>query len=37
LPENVELIMMLKATLDNDSLHKLNDKQKLIEYYQFFE
>ena len=37
LPENVELAMTLKATLDNDSLHKLNDKQKLIEYYQFFE
>jgi hypothetical protein len=29
--------MALKATLDNDSLHKLNDKQKLIEYFQFFE
>ena len=37
LPENVELHMYIKATLDNTSLHALNDKQKLIEYFQFFE
>lgn len=37
LPENVQLTMTIKATLDNDSIRALCDKQKLIEYYQFFE
>lgn len=37
LPDNVTLSMAIKATLDNDSQHQLNNKQKLIEYFQFFE
>lgn len=37
LPDNVHLVMTIKATLDNDSIRNLCDKQKLIEYYQFFE
>ena len=27
----------MKATLDNESIRNLNNKQKLIEYFQFFE
>lgn len=37
LPDNVELRMTLKATLDNNSIRALNDKNKIIEYFQFFE
>ena len=37
LPENVYLTITLKGTLDNDSIRKLCDKQKLIEYFQFYE
>lgn len=37
LPHNVYLTITLKGTLDNDSIRKLCDKQKIIEYYQFFE
>jgi sulfatase maturation enzyme AslB (radical SAM superfamily) len=37
LPDNVELNMYIKATLDNTSLHALNNKQSIIEYFQFFE
>jgi hypothetical protein len=33
----VSLNISIKATLDNESLRILNDKQKIIEYYQFFE
>lgn len=37
IPSNVHLTMCFKATLDNENIHQLNDKQKLIEYFQFFE
>lgn len=37
LPNNINLFISLKGTLDNDSLLKLNNKEKIIEYYQFFE
>jgi len=37
LPENVTLIIMLKGTWDNDTINKLCDKQKLIEFFQFYE
>lgn len=37
LAENVELIISPKPTLDLKSLHQLNDKDKIIEYFQFFE
>lgn len=37
LPKNVNLFINLKGTLDNDSLIKLANKEKIIEYYQFFE
>ena len=37
LPSNVEVHMHIKATLDNTSLHALNNKQSIIEYFQFFE
>lgn len=37
LPDNVNLEISLKATLDNESIRNLNNKQKLIEYFQFFE
>ena len=37
LPENVELSIALKATLDNNNIHKLNNKEAIIDYYQWFE
>lgn len=37
LPPNVTLEMHLKPTLDNNSIQLLNSKEKIIEYYQFFE
>lgn len=37
LPPNVTLEMHLKPTLDNNSIQLLNTKEKIIEYYQFFE
>lgn len=37
LPENVILFCTVKPTLDNETTRALCDKQKLIEYYQFFE
>lgn len=37
IPSNVFLIISIKATLDVQNIRELNDKQKLIEYFQFFE
>lgn len=37
LGKNINLTITLKQTLDNDTLYKLNTKQAIIEYYQFFE
>lgn len=37
LPKNVHLDITLKGTLDNDTIRKLCDKDKLIEYFQFYE
>lgn len=37
LPSNIELSISIKATLDMDNLHRLNSKEKIIEYYQWFE
>lgn len=37
LPPNVDLEIHLKPTLDNNSIQLLNSKEKIIEYYQFFE
>lgn len=37
LPPNVKLTLTLKPTLDAGTINMLCDKQKLIEYYQFFE
>lgn len=37
LPSNIKLIITLKPTLDLGTLHKLCSKEKIIEYYQFFE
>ena len=37
IPSNVQLIIGIKATLDINNIHQLNDKQKIIEYYKFFE
>lgn len=37
IPENLSLTISLKPTLDLPSIHNLCDKQKIIEYYQFFE
>lgn len=37
LPANIDLCMFTKGTLDNNSIRMLNDKEKIIEYYQFFE
>ena len=34
---NVDLTLTLKPTLDNNAIKLLCDKQRLIEYYQFFE
>jgi sulfatase maturation enzyme AslB (radical SAM superfamily) len=37
LPKNVFLDITIKATLDNENIRQLCSKEKLIEYYQFFE
>ena len=37
LPPNVQLNILVKQTLNNDSIRLLCDKQKIIEYYQYFE
>lgn len=37
LPKNVKLLVTLKPTLDSYSISELNSKEKIIEYYQFFE
>ena len=37
LPENVELDIAIKATMDLVNLKKINTKEKIIEYYKFFE
>lgn len=37
LPKNINLVLSLKPTLDNDTIKKLNTKEKIIEYYQFLE
>lgn len=37
LPNNVDLSISIKATLDMDNLHRLNSKEKIIKYYQWFE
>lgn len=36
-PENVELTIAIKGTWDCDCIKKLNDKEKLIEFFQFLE
>lgn len=35
--ENINLCISVKPTLDINNLHILNTKEKIIEYYQFFE
>lgn len=37
LPNNVNLRWFFKPTLDNDSISKLQTKERIIEYYRFFE
>ncbi len=37
IPSNVFLTISIKATLDIRNIYELNDKQKIIEYFQFFE
>ena len=37
LPDNIELSICLKATLDNNNIHQLNSKEAIINYYQWFE
>ena len=37
IPSNVELFIALKGTWDLDCIHKLNSKEKLIEFFQFYE
>lgn len=37
LGENIHLHIGIKPTLDNETMKHLLDKQKIIEYYQFFE
>jgi len=37
MPDNVKLILQFKQTLNNETQRMLCDKQKLIEYYQWFE
>lgn len=37
LPDNVDLHIFFKPTLDNTSIRKLNSKEKIIDYYLFFE
>lgn len=36
-PKNVKIELHFKPTLDNDSFRKINSKEKIIEYYLFFE
>lgn len=36
-PKNVKLIITLKGTWDIEVLYKLNSKEKLIEFFQFYE
>lgn len=36
-PANVKLIITLKGTWDTDVIYKLNSKEKLIEFFQFYE
>jgi hypothetical protein len=37
LPDNIDLHIFFKPTLDNTSIRKLNTKEKIIDYYKFFE
>lgn len=37
LPKNVELTITLKGTLDNATFQELCNKEKIIEYYKFYE
>lgn len=37
LPKNITLEIVIKGTLDNISIYELNQKEKIIEYYTFFE
>lgn len=37
LPSNVNLYINIKGTLDNDTMIKLCNKEKIIEYFKFFE
>lgn len=37
LPKNITLTIMLKGTWDNDTINKLCSKEKLIEFFQFYE
>ena len=37
LPKNVDLVWMFKPTLDTSTIRLLDTKEKIIEYYQFFE
>lgn len=37
LSSNIELSIAIKATLDTNNLYKLNDKEELIKYFQWFE
>lgn len=36
-PKNITLIIMLKGTWDTSSFEELNSKEKLIEFFQFYE
>ena len=36
-PKNVVLDMYIKGTWDIEAIHRLNDKEKLIEFFQFYE
>ena len=37
MPRNISIFFCLKQTLDIESIKKLQEKDKIIEYYQFFE
>ena len=37
LQKNIQLNLTIKGTWDTDCIHKLNGKQKLIEFFQFYE
>ena len=37
IPDNLKLEILLKGTLDNESIRKLNNKQAIIDYYNFYE